>query len=339
MSGASKLATFVTPSGPRVGLIQGESISPLSGARSMEEVISTYDCKTSLTALQEDAVPLSSVKLLPPIHPARNIICVGKNYLEHVKEVDTHLPGISKEAAPSAPIIFTKAPHSAIGHQEPILYPTGISEQVDYEGELAVVIGKEGRGISRDTALEHVFGYTILNDVTARDLQKKHQQWFLGKSQDTFCPMGPWIVLARDFPLHDGPRIQTLVNGQIRQDDTTSNMIFDVAELIATISAGVSLHPGDIIATGTPAGVGAGLQPPCFLQPGDTVTIRIEGLSDPKHEASKQVPSRFPMGIVRSSETLPPPATKQHTPVHHPLQLEEWVGGKKKGRTEMERCS
>ena len=157
------------------------------------------------------------------------------------------------------------------------VYPEGVSSQVDYEGELAVVIGVGGRGIPAERALAHVFGYTVVNDVSARDLQKRHQQWFLAKSVDGFCPMGPWVVPACEVD-PSALTVRTWVNGALRQDGATRLMITTVPELIALVSSCVTLAPGDVIATGTPAGVGAGMSPPTFLQPGDTVRVEIEGI-------------------------------------------------------------
>jgi 2-keto-4-pentenoate hydratase/2-oxohepta-3-ene-1,7-dioic acid hydratase in catechol pathway len=204
---------------------------------------------------------------------------VGKNYREHVKEMDAAPFGqLTAPAVPAAPIIFSKAPHSVVGHRAAIhLPPPSVSSQVDYEGELAAVIGTPGRGISRENALSHVFGYTIVNDVSARDLQKKHQQWYLAKSCDTFCPVGPWVVPA-DALDASALRLRTWVNGELRQEGCTSEMIFDLPALIETVSAATTLRAGDLIVTGTPAGVGAGFNPPRFLAPGDVVRIEIEGI-------------------------------------------------------------
>ena len=205
---------------------------------------------------------------------------VGRCSQEHVKEVDSSLPGISRVDAPEHPIIFTKAPGSLAGPGDIILYPHGVSDQVDYEGELAVIIGMGGKAIPAERAYDHVFGYTVLNDITARDVQKRHQQWYLGKSLDTFCPMGPWVVAAADVDVAAGLRLRTWVNGELRQDGETSDMIFDIPTLIATVSAAVMLAPGDVIATGTPAGVGAAFKPPRWLRPGDVVRVAIDGVGE-----------------------------------------------------------
>jgi 2-keto-4-pentenoate hydratase/2-oxohepta-3-ene-1,7-dioic acid hydratase in catechol pathway len=177
----------------------------------------------------------------------------------------------------SWPIVFTKVPECVVGPDEPVRLPGAVSTQIDYEAELAVVIGRGGRNIVRADAMTHVFGYTIVNDVTARDVQMRHQQWDLGKSFDTFCPMGPWIVTADELDGTD-TRVRCWVNDELRQDGRTADLIFDIATLIETCSRGITLYPGDIIATGTPAGVGMGLSPPRYLRHGDVVRIEIDGI-------------------------------------------------------------
>lgn len=222
---------------------------------------------------------LADVTLVAPLRPRRNIFCVGKNYHDHAHEFarSGYDSSAAAGALPDAPIIFSKVPESVVGPGEPVLIDGTVSEAVDYEAELAVIIGRGGRGIPRERALEHVYGYTIVNDVTARDLQKRHRQWLLGKSQDSFCPMGPWVATTDSVDVSD-TRVRCWVNGELRQDANTSLLIFDVPTLIATISEGVTLLPGDIIATGTPAGVGIGFDPPKYLKDGDTVTIAIAGI-------------------------------------------------------------
>ena len=227
-------------------------------------------------------LPLGEVVLLAPLRPPRNVMCVGRNYGEHAREFarsgfDTSAPSTG-DGVPTAPIVFTKAPEAVVGPGVEIRYPTGVSDQVDYEAELAVVIGRGGRGIRREDALRHVLGYTAVNDVTARDLQARHKQWFLGKSLDTFCPMGPWIATADELDPGAGVDVRCWVNGELRQHGNTRDFVFDVPALIATISAGMTLLPGDVISTGTPAGVGIGFKPPRFLRPGDVVRIEIEGI-------------------------------------------------------------
>jgi len=229
-----------------------------------------------------EAIALSSVKLKAPVPlPLRNIMCVGKNYHEHAKEFsasgfDSSSTGAA-DAIPTAPIIFTKVPQSVIGPDEPIRYPAGVSDQLDYEAELAVIVGTGGRGIAKADAMKHVWCYTIVNDVTARDLQARHKQWFLGKSMDTFAPMGPWCVTADEVDLTSAG-IRCWVNGELRQNAKIADLIFDIPTLISTISAGITLMPGDIIATGTPAGVGIGFKPPKFLKKGDVVAMEVDGI-------------------------------------------------------------
>ena len=223
--------------------------------------------------------PLDGRKLAAPIpHPRRNIFCVGKNYHEHAREFaqsgfDTS--AAQGELAPSVPVIFTKAPETVIGDGAPVSAFAHLTQQLDYEAELAIVIGRPGRGIGKADALRHVWGYTIVNDVTARDLQQKHRQWFLGKSMDTFCPMGPWIVSTDEVGDAADLDVKCWVNGELRQDANTRDLIFDVPTIIESISAGMTLLPGDVIATGTPAGVGIGFKPPKFLKAGDTMKVSI----------------------------------------------------------------
>jgi 2-keto-4-pentenoate hydratase/2-oxohepta-3-ene-1,7-dioic acid hydratase in catechol pathway len=233
----------------------------------------------ALPAPTGQGVPLASVQLLAPIPvPRRNVWCVGRNYHAHARELQTSVFK-DNDANPEAwPIVFTKVPECVVGPFDNIMLPgAAISEQIDYEAELAVVIGKGGKNITRADAMGHVFGYTVVNDVTARDVQMRHQQWDMGKSFDTFCPMGPWIVTADQL---DGTRtrVRCWVNGELRQDGPTDNLIFDIPTLIETISRGITLYPGDIIATGTPAGVGLGMKPPRFLAAGDVVRVEIDGI-------------------------------------------------------------
>jgi len=231
-----------------------------------------------------ETVPLAEVRLLPPIaQPSKNILCVGKNYVAHAAEfTKSGYDGTAKsltDPVPDAPIIFTKAPCSMVGAHDDVLPPWALTTEVDYEAELGVVIGRGGRAIAATDALAHVWGYTVINDVTARDLQVKHKQWLLGKSIDTFCPIGPWLVTADEID-HANTDIACWVNGELRQQANTRDMIFDIPAIIATISASMSLAPGDIIATGTPAGVGVGFKPPKFLQRGDTVRVAIAGIGE-----------------------------------------------------------
>ncbi len=224
------------------------------------------------------AVPLSAVQLQAPLPlPRRNLFCVGRNYHAHAQELQASVFKDNSKAVDSWPIVFSKVPETVVGPGDAVRFLRSVSQQVDYEAELTIVIGKAGRNISRADALQHVLGYTIINDVTARDVQMRHAQWHLGKSFDTFCPMGPWVVTADEL---DGSntRVRCWVNGELRQDARTTDLIFDIPALIETCSRGITLHPGDLIATGTAAGVGMGMNPPRWLQHGDVVRIEIDGL-------------------------------------------------------------
>jgi 2-keto-4-pentenoate hydratase/2-oxohepta-3-ene-1,7-dioic acid hydratase in catechol pathway len=206
---------------------------------------------------------------------------VGKNYFAHAREFagsgyDSSSTSAA-DAVPKAPIIFTKPFTSISGPWDDIPMVPGLDAEVDYEAELAVVIGKGGRCISKADAMKHVFGYTVVNDVTARDLQGVHKQWLLGKGIDGFCPMGPWIVTADELDAQ-AMRVTCTVNGEKRQDAVTADLIFDIPTLIETISLSMALLPGDVIATGTPEGVGIGFKPPRFLRDGDVVECAIEGI-------------------------------------------------------------
>jgi 2-keto-4-pentenoate hydratase/2-oxohepta-3-ene-1,7-dioic acid hydratase in catechol pathway len=204
-----------------------------------------------------------------PIERPQKIVCVGLNYRDHAEEQGVDLP--------ERPILFAKWPNTLIGPGEAIVCPA-ISQQVDYEAELGVVIGERVKGVSRENALEAVKGYLCLNDVSARDLQFGDGQWVRGKSPDTFCPLGPRLVPREEVPDPQSLRIRAILNGETMQDSTTHNMVFGVAEVVSFVSEAITLEPGDLIATGTPAGVGAFRKPPVFLQPGDEITIEIEGI-------------------------------------------------------------
>ncbi|WP_312085623.1 fumarylacetoacetate hydrolase family protein [Exiguobacterium sp.] len=227
--------------------------------------------------LDLDIAPLlkEDVRQLAPYVPARNVICVGKNYADHIKEMDT--------AGAGKFVLFTKAPTSIVGPFEPIERHADLTKQLDYEGELAIIIGKTGRDLTPENALDHVFGYSIVNDVTARDLQKEHVQFFRGKSLDGFCPFGPVIVSADSFDPSD-VLVETRVNGQLRQLGSTALMLRDVVTILVEVSRGMTLEAGDIIATGTPAGVGHGMKPPVYLQTGDVVEVSIEGIGRLQNE-------------------------------------------------------
>lgn len=263
-----KWCSFEKDHEQKVGVIEGDFVYDVSSqvhTTNLLEVIA----REFIPDIDLDVAPmerLADVRLLAPYRPLKNVMCIGKNYEEHVKEMDT--------AGAGKLVIFTKSPTSVVGPETNIERHPELTDQLDYEGELAIIIGKTGRDIK--TVEDHIFGYTILNDVTARDVQKQHGQFFRGKSFDTFCPIGPVIVTPDElnFPL----TIETKVNGERRQYGTTADMIRPVEELIQTLSKGMTLEAGDIIATGTPAGVGHGMNPPTYLQTGDTVEVTIHGI-------------------------------------------------------------
>lgn len=279
-----KIASFFLQSTPSVGLVSADhqsvqpfAVSPALAERGALCILEAQARGDALPALLA-AVALTEVRLRAPIpRPRRNIFCVGKNYHAHAKELAGTSLGSSGDA-PSVPIVFSKVPETVVGTGDFIELPApGVSEAIDYEAELAVIIGKGGKGIRAADAMQHVWGYTIVNDVTSRDWQNRHLQWHMGKSFDSFCPMGPWLVSADELNGSD-TGLRCYVNGELRQDARTNDLIFNIPTLIETLSTGITLHPGDIIATGTPAGVGMGFKPPKYLKAGDVVRIEIEGI-------------------------------------------------------------
>lgn len=229
-----------------------------------------------------DAAPalqrrIARSSLLAPIPvPRRNVFAVGRNYLEHVREGDLKR-GI-QTPVPQHPQFFTKPPSTVIGDGAAIEIEPAVSEQIDYEIELAVVIGQPLRNATAESAMKAIFGFTVLNDVTARDLQRRHDQWFKGKGLDTFCPIGPWIVTADEITDPHSLDLNLWVNDELRQSDNTRHMHFSIGRILADLSQGMTLQPGDIIATGTPPGVGYAMTPPHFLKPGDVVRCEIEAI-------------------------------------------------------------
>lgn len=258
-----------------------DTAAPQSAPLDMVGIISSIAEGRPLPQQRGPAQPLAAARLLAPIlAPPHNILCVGKNYHSHAREFSRsgYDAGSSeKNAIPEYPIVFTKPATCIAGPDDEIPLWPGLDASVDYEIELAVVIGKRGRFIRKEHALDHIFGYTIINDVTHRNLQRDHKQWFLGKAIDGFAPMGPWIVTADEL---DAGALQLVcqVNGEVRQSANTADLIFDVPTLIETISRSLTLEPGDIIATGTPEGVGIGFSPPRFLCDGDVVQLGISGI-------------------------------------------------------------
>jgi 2-keto-4-pentenoate hydratase/2-oxohepta-3-ene-1,7-dioic acid hydratase in catechol pathway len=272
-----RLATYTAgDAAQRVGAIVDDRITPIDAAdmvafiRGGEAALAAARAGGARAAA---ARPLPDVRLLAPIsRPARNIVCVGLNYAEHVAESQS----AADATLPQHPVFFSKPPQCVIGPDETIPWHGHVSTAIDWEAELAVIIGREGRDIDEAHALDHVFGYTCANDVTARDLQAKHQQWYKGKGLDGFCPLGPAIVTADEIGDPQHLDVALRVDGVEKQRSNTRHMIFSVARLISAWSAGMTLLPGDILLTGTPSGVGVGRTPPEFLRPGNTVEVEIE---------------------------------------------------------------
>jgi 2-keto-4-pentenoate hydratase/2-oxohepta-3-ene-1,7-dioic acid hydratase in catechol pathway len=269
-----------------VGLISpdGNEATPLAVAvadveRGALSIIRALADGQALPAAAGPRLPVSAITLRAPLpRPRRNLFCIGRNYRAHAEELATSVFRDQLAEEPKWPMVFSKVPQTVIGPFDTVRLPgKAVSEHIDYECELAVVIGRGGRDIARSRAMEHVFGYTVVNDVSARDVQMRHGQWHLGKSFDTFCPMGPWIATADEL---DGraTRVRGWVNGELRQDGKTQDMIFDIPALIETCSRGITLLPGDVIATGTPSGVGMGFSPPKWLKHGDVVRVEIDGI-------------------------------------------------------------
>jgi len=224
-----------------------------------------------------EVIPLDKVKILSPIpYPKRNVICLGKNYLDHINEVKS-LKNVNSDI-PSKPIYFSKIAYPAIGHEELVDSHAAVVKELDYEAELAVIIGKKCKNISKQEAEDCIFGYTIANDISARDIQTSHVQWHKGKSFDTFCPLGPYIVHKSKISFPPKLSIKSYINGELRQNSNTSQLIFDIPTIISDLSSGITLYPGDIILTGTPAGVGAGFNPPKYLKAGDKMECVIENI-------------------------------------------------------------
>lgn len=291
---ALKLVTFAPHAGgaPRAGamLNEGEILDLTAAGLPYPDMMAVIAAgspglaaiRAALASPRAAAVvKRAEAALLAPIpRPARNIFCVGRNYMDHVAEGD-RTRGITQSEAPKFPQFFTKAPETVIapGATIPDHGATGVTQWLDYEAELALVIGKPGANIAKEEALSHVFGWTIGNDVTGRDLQRRYGQWFKGKSLDGSCPLGPWIVPAEDLDASD-IAIELWVNQEKRQSSRTSKMIFDVKEIIHHLSIGFTLRTGDVVLTGTPEGVGYAMQPPQLLKGGDVVRIAVEGIGE-----------------------------------------------------------
>ncbi|MDX1886467.1 fumarylacetoacetate hydrolase family protein [Mycolicibacterium sp. 120270] len=270
-----KLVTFESVSGAAIGLLDGGEIvslaDPALPSAMVDFVALGEEGLQRAEALRRTAprIPLAEAALLAPIRPRNNVMCVGKNYHEHAREfAGSGFDASAKQTVPDAPVIFTKALSAIVGPGDGVRVSDDATATSDYEGELAVVLGAGGS----------VYGYTIVNDVTIRDLQKRHVQFFIGKSAYTYCPIGPVLVTADEVDDVGLLRVQTRINGELRQDAPVKDLIFDIPQLISSISRAVRLEPGDVIATGTPAGVGIGFDPPRFLAPGDVMEVTIDGI-------------------------------------------------------------
>jgi 2,4-diketo-3-deoxy-L-fuconate hydrolase len=272
-----RLATFRSGGRTRPGVVEEGRIVDVGDLYpSVNDIVASGDEALSrLGALSDrDGVPLEDVRLGPPL-VARNIYCVGWNYLKHFAEG----AGRRNEKLPEHPAFFSKAVGALIGPEDHIPAHQGVTSTLDYEAELTVIVGRPGRDIPKDNALDHVFGYTIGNDVSARELQRRHgNQWLKGKSLDGSCPLGPWIVTRDEVPDPQALEVICRVNGEERQRSGTDRMIFPVADLLSRLSEGMTMRPGDVLLTGTPEGVGMGMDPPRYLAPGDVVECEVSSI-------------------------------------------------------------
>jgi 2-keto-4-pentenoate hydratase/2-oxohepta-3-ene-1,7-dioic acid hydratase in catechol pathway len=274
-----RFVTFADQSGDRrPGVLRGDTIEPFGRGIATLEAFIALDPAGRQAALdaRSAGIPRAGITLLAPLAPRKNVVCVGRNYLAHAQE-GARARG-EELNLPSVPTFFTKAPTAVTGPDATLNLSAALSAQYDWEAELAVIIGTKCKDVAEADAWGVIFGYTCLNDVTARDLQRLHQQWFKGKTLDDTCPLGPEIVDAAEFtdPQHAG--IALRVNGVTRQSSNTRAMIFSIPRIIAELSKGLTLEPGDIIATGTPDGVGFAMEPPVFLEDGDVMEVEIAGI-------------------------------------------------------------
>lgn len=274
-----KLARFDAGDGARLGILDGEKLLDLTAVDAalfspdLRGIVDGGDpavVEARAAAPGARSVAAFRAKLLAPVPAPSKIICVGQNYMDHIREQNAEVP--------KTPILFSKAPTSIVGPGDPVRWPAGLTQQVDLEVELGVVIGRRMKGVPAAEALDYVLGYTALNDVSARDLQFGDKQWVRGKSLDTFCPIGPVLVTRDEIPEPQNVGLSSAVNGRVWQKSNTKEMIFPVAELLAFICRGITLLPGDIVATGTPNGVGMFQKPPAFLKAGDHMRLEVEGI-------------------------------------------------------------
>ncbi len=291
-----RLLTYKAGKTMKVGIVEGEKVLDLAKAAEAagKAVPATLrgiieggsKAMTAVKAVVKYAqanpkglyTALEKIKYAAPIQDVKkNVFCVGRNYKAHIEEMAKAMNRPDPNY-PKVPEFFSKPPTTIVAHGDDVERHAAYTKMLDYEAELAVIIGKGGRNIPKDKALDHIFGYTIVNDVTARDAQRAHGQFFKGKSFDTFCPIGPWVVTKDEFGEPGGKKISLKVNGKIRQDSNTSDLYHGVPAIIEALSGALTLEPGDIIATGTPSGVAAGMEPPKWLKSGDTMEVEIEGI-------------------------------------------------------------
>jgi 2-keto-4-pentenoate hydratase/2-oxohepta-3-ene-1,7-dioic acid hydratase in catechol pathway len=274
-----KLVTFTTGQGARVGAVRGDAVIDLVAAsegRAPDSMIALLAQENGLVLAREIAqdaqtnLSLADVTLLAPVPTPSKVIAIGQNYMDHCRE-----QGVEP---PTLPVIFTKFSTAVVGHEAEIRWDPQLTNSVDYEVELAAVIGRVARRVPAAEALDYVAGYTVCNDVSARDLQFGDKQWVRGKSLDTFCPLGPWIVTRDEIPDPQNLSVRTILNGEVMQDSNTKEMIFGVEYLVEFASRAFTLLPGDVIITGTPPGVGVFRTPPVFLRDGDEISVEIEGI-------------------------------------------------------------
>ncbi|NLM06147.1 MAG: fumarylacetoacetate hydrolase family protein [Tissierellia bacterium] len=285
-----KLVSYTNIERQGYGILDGEYIIPLKEEDGFpKDLLSAIsqglemDDLKELMGRHEGRLALKLVRIDAPFTRVnRNVICLGMNYKEHVEEMAAGMKRTGD--LPKFPVYFTKMVDNFSGPDSCLNISDSPSEKVDYEVELAVIIGKDGKNISKEDAYDHIFGYTIANDFSARDLQTNHMQWFKGKSLDGFCGLGPVLVTKDEFPIEKNPSLSSYVNGDLRQSSSLDKLIFDIPTIIEDFSRGISLRAGDIILTGTPSGVGMGMKPPVFLKAGDVVTCKIDGIGELTHK-------------------------------------------------------
>ena len=279
-----RLVTYQDGAGVHVGALRGDAVVALDSVAPdmlalIDQGAAGLAAAQTVLASAESSQPLADVTLLAPNpRPRQNVVCVGLNYVAHAIESDRARGREPK--LPTRPVFFTKAVTAVSGPHSDFLLDPAVTQQLDYEAELAFVIGRSGKNITRSAALDYVFGYTVANDISARDLQSGHQQFFKGKSLDGSCPLGPCIVTADEIPDPGALTIRLTLNGELRQHSSTGDLIFDIPTLIEYLSLGMTLEAGTIVATGTPSGVGLGYTPPRFVQPGDIIVTAIDQIGE-----------------------------------------------------------